>query len=217
MLAMTFLLFVSLFVLPMLPVVLRFVLQRFVLIASDVLLVVVGGIVAGVAMWGVWRIYTASWQLRSDASPDSAAQRMQVYLALQGHLQAFLWMVGSIISVATLTFGFAIDAINKAWCTSPNIPREVAWAYGLYYTALLGLSYVPTYLRLGSVGQSIREAAVGRPPINPEELEDWLRKRDALTGLLQIGEGPLASLKSTLFVLGPLLTSLLGTALSGST
>jgi hypothetical protein len=169
--------------------------------ASDYVLVLVGGVVAGLAMVGIWRVHTATQDLRRGRTRLGATAVL--YLTLQDHLQALLWIVGAMISFGTLTLGFALKTLG--------VPDEVVWAYGLYYTSLLAGSYVPTYLGLVSAGRSIRDELTGHAPHDGAELEGWLRQRDELDGLLRLEQGPFGNLKAAIFIAGPVLSSVLST------
>ena len=177
--------------------------------AEDYLLLIIGGLIAGVPMLGIWRVHAIARQLqpsggRGDHPPPSA----RLYLSLQDHLQAFLWTLGVIISLGTLALGLAVQALNQE-PGPPDVPSHVVWAYGLYFTAVLALSYGPTYIALMSVGRSIRDTITGDAPVDPSKVEDWLRRRQDLGGLLQLSQGPLSNIKSAILVVSPLLSSLL--------
>jgi hypothetical protein len=149
-----------------------------------------------------------------------------LYLTLQDDLQDFLWIVGAVISLGTLALGFAVQALNQSrqaiirgagdcieYLPFPEVPSHTVWAYGLYYTALLALSYGPTRIALISVGRSIRDAIVGDAPAEETEVEDWLKQRKELGELLVLSQGPLSEIKAAILVVSPLLTSLLSTAI----
>jgi hypothetical protein len=179
-------------------------------VSVDFVLPIIGGAVASAAMLGMWRIHTASQQLRSggDASGYTSRQA-ENYLTLHDHLQTFLWIVGALISLGTLAFGSGIKAAGAESGSTVDTPGQPVWAYGLYYTTLLALSYVPTYIGLITAGRFMRDSVIGGAPFDATQLEGWLRRRDELTGLLQISQGPVARLKGAIFVVSPLLASLL--------
>jgi hypothetical protein len=204
-------LFAALFIVPLLPQVARRILGVEPA-AVDYPVLLFGGLTGGILMAGIWRIHTIIRQLQPNGSagnPPPASVRL--YLSLQDHLQAFLWTFGVLISLGTLALGFAMQALAQRWHIT--VPTHALWAYGLYYTALLALSYGPTYVALTSVGRSIRDAIVGDPPVDQTKVEDWLRRRQEVGGLLQLSQGPLSNIKATILVVSPLLSSLLSTAL----
>jgi hypothetical protein len=173
---------------------------------GDYLVLLLGGLVAGIPMAGIWRINAVIRQLQSDGrGGDAPARSATLYLTLHDNLQAFLWIVGVVISLGTLALGFAAQAVD--------MPSHAVWAYGLYYTALFALSYGPTQIALVSVGRAIRDAIVGDMPVNQNEVEAWLRRRKELDGLLLLSQGPLSEIKAAVLVVSPLLGSLLSTAI----
>ena len=234
----TFGVFWLLFVLPLWPRVLGEI-ARLGAAAADYVLPIIGGGVASAAMCGIWRIHAASRQLRTtgEGGPNYAPRRVEDYLTLHDHLQAFLWIIGALISLGTLVFGFAYEALKdelreelkkkalkdmSGATVVPSdaqlgLPDEAVWAYGLYYTTLLALSYVPAYIGLVTAGRSIRDAVIGSAPQDPTKLDAWLRRRDELSGYLQTSQGPVARLKAAVFVVSPLLASLLSTAIEKPT
>jgi hypothetical protein len=204
-LIVTVLYFAMLFAAPLWPDVVTAITDDVVPTMADYAFVLGGGVVAGSVMVGIWRIHTATQDLRRSHAgrADTTANRIVLYLALQDHLQAFLWTLGTMITLGTLTLAFAMKALGAA--------DEVVWAYGLYYTALLALSYAPTYVGLLTTGRSVRDELTGDPPEAGLDLEKWLRRRTELDGLLGLQQGPLGNLKAGIFILSPLLTSIIGT------
>jgi hypothetical protein len=204
-LILTFVVFAFLFAAPLFPRVAEWI-SEVRPATGDYLVLLFGGLVAGIPMAGIWRINAVIRQLQSDGrGGDPAARSATLYLTLQDNLQAFLWIVGVVISLGTLALGFAAQALK--------MPSHAVWAYGLYYTALFALSYGPTQIALVSVGRSIRDAIVGDTPVNQTEVEAWLRRRKELDGLLLLSQGPLSEIKAAILVASPLLSSLLSTAI----
>jgi hypothetical protein len=201
--------FVVLFGAPLWPSVTKQI-ARIELVWSDYLLILVGGVVAAVAMAGIWRIHAATEELESNrGKPGATTQhRMALYMILQDHLQAFFWILGTMISLGTLALAFGIKALGAE--------DQIVWVYGLYYTALLALSYAPTQLGLVSSGRTLRHELTGDAPQGAAEIEGWLQRRHELDGLLRLSEGPLGNLKVGVFVVSPLLTSVLSTAFDQS-
>jgi hypothetical protein len=204
-LVLTVLYFAILFGAPLWPGVVPLIAKDITPTPADYVLPLVGGVVAGLAMVGIWRIHAATQDLRRGHGGQGATtqRRIALYMALQDHLQAFLWIVGAMISLGTLALGFAMKTLGAA--------DEVVWAYGLYYTTLLALSYAPTYMGLVSAGRSLRDELTDDAPDGDAKLEGWLRRRHELDGLLRLSQGPLGNLKAGVFVVGPLLTSVLST------
>jgi hypothetical protein len=204
--------FATLFIVPLLPPVAKWI-SGVQPATGDYPVLLIGGLVAGIPMAGIWRINAVTRQLHPDGrGGDPPARSATLYLTLQDHLQAFLWIVGLVISLGTLALGFAAQALTQD-PRFPDVPSHTVWAYGLYYTALLALSYGPTHVALTSVGGSIRDTILGAMPVDQTEVEAWLRRRTELGGLLLLSQGPLSEIKAAILVVSPLLTSLLSTAI----
>jgi hypothetical protein len=170
------------------------------LVSGDYVLSFVGGLVAGSAMVGMWRVHAAARSLR----PGMQGAGVELYLTLQDHLQALLRIVGAIITLATLAFAFAMKALG--------LSNEVVWIYGLYYTAVLALSYTPTHAVLVAAGHSLRDDLTGGAPRERGKQPAWLRERHEVDALLRLDHGPVENLKAGIFVMIPLLTSLVSAA-----
>jgi hypothetical protein len=201
-------LFAALFSVPLFPGVAEWI-SGVEPAAGDYPLLLFGGLIAGVLMAGIWRIHAVARQLPPNGSGgDPPTGSARLYLTLQDHLQAFLWIGGVVISLGTLALAFALQGLAQVKGL-PDAPRHALWAYGLYYTALLALSYGPTQVALLSVGRSIRDTIVGDTPVDQTKIEDWLRRRQEVGGLLQLGQGALSNIKAAILVVSPLLSSLL--------
>ena len=209
-LLLTLCVFTTLFSIPLLPPVAKWI-SGVEPATGDYPLLLIGGLTAGAPMLGIWRIHAVTRQLQLNGS-DPAPRSAMLYLTLRENLQAFLWIVGVVISLGTLALGFAAQALTQD-PRYPDLSSRTLWAYGLYYTTLLALSYGPTYVALLAVGRSIRDTMVGDTPVDQKDLGDWLRRRQDLDGLLQLSQGPLSNIKASILVVSPLLSSLLSAAI----
>ena len=90
-------------------------------------------------------------------------------------------------------------------------PIELVIIYGLFYTFLLLLLYVPTHLALNDASRALRDRLC--PLDTLSNLKDTLDKRKALDELLQTNLGLGQNLRAGIFTLAPLVTSLLASIL----
>jgi hypothetical protein len=77
-------------------------------------------------MAGMWRINTVTRQLQSKHA-DPPPLSVPRYLMLQENLQAFLWIVGLLISLGTMALAFALQAISQS--RESELPSHALWAY----------------------------------------------------------------------------------------
>jgi hypothetical protein len=86
-------------------------------------------------------------------------------------------------------------------------------AYGAYFTLLVVLVYLPTFLSLQAIGRKLHDAFF--PQIFPST-ENWADIRDRrkyLEELLQLQVGAYQSLHASIVVLAPLISSIISTLL----
>jgi hypothetical protein len=96
-----------------------------------------------------------------------------------------------------------------------KFPPEVVWAYGGYFTVILALAYIPTYLHLQSVGKNLRDDTF--PLLTPahKSFKDRQERREEVDELLELQTGPLGNMKTNVAILAPLASSLVSVLLGG--
>ena len=118
------------------------------------------------------------------------------------------------IGAAVLATGGLRNAV-LAYSASPgahavDFPREFVLMYGIFYSAVLALVYVPTYARLSEVGRAIRDRSLPAPEMTDQS---WTRRYEARTRadeFLQLGLSTSQSFRAGVAILTPLAGSLLG-------
>ena len=108
-----------------------------------------------------------------------------------------------------------LTAAAEATARAARFGTDLVMAYGLYFSFLLILIYLPAYLTLLAQGRRLRDEI--KPGALPTDAsyEDTKRVRDELDGILQLKLGYAESLKAATLILIPLLTSLGSTLLGG--
>jgi hypothetical protein len=100
---------------------------------------------------------------------------------------------------------------NEAGLFSSGVfPAQSIIVYGLIFTLLLILIYVPTYVTLSDVGRELRDT---KYPLNIDNLEETIKKRKVLDDLLQTNIGITENLKNGIFTLSPLVSGLVASLL----
>lgn len=92
---------------------------------------------------------------------------------------------------------------------------DLVWGYGLYYSYVLILVYLPAYLSLLSLGRRLRDALAPEVLPTNSTFENSKKVRDALDDVLQLRLGAAESLKVATLILVPVATSLASTLLGG--
>lgn len=87
--------------------------------------------------------------------------------------------------------------------------------YGLFFSALVALIYVPVYGSLERAGLDLVDR-VYPVPDGEAPSEDWQGGRERLAKLLKLGFRAEDSLRSSVAILAPLLATLVSTLLPGA-
>jgi hypothetical protein len=127
-----------------------------------VLFLLVSIIAAAPSIMGIWvidsalvrissRIKEASQEQSLDRDPDRRARILADLIQARTKLLALLSAVGALIGAAVLTTGALRNALLAA--RSPDgkavkYPIEYVLVYGLFFSALLAVIYIPVYLHL---------------------------------------------------------------------
>jgi hypothetical protein len=103
------------------------------------------------------------------------------------------------------------SAVNRSLRLSANIdpnslPPISILVYGLYFTLVAVLIYLPTYYFLSGAGRQVSEMIY--PADQPQTFVDVLDKRAALGEKLQLNLSAAQSLGTGLVILSPLLTGI---------
>lgn len=174
---------------------------------------VVGGLVAGLAIVGLWVTQAALKEEEGRGDARRVRERVGVFLALRSGLELYLLAAGVIIGAATLATGALRQAII-AVCPAANKQFMVqdVLGYGLAFSFLLALVYAPAYAQLVRARSALHDWLVELPQERPKVEERfwdvWNAERKAVSELLHANAGLFASLAGTVSILTPLLGSL---------
>jgi hypothetical protein len=167
-----------------------------------------GFIVALLAMIGIWLVNAA---LRVDFKEVLTDYRKVTrFLYLGNLLKRFLTILGLLISLLVLSNGalrYALISAKIIW--SNDMPTAGILANGAYYTLLVALAYVPTYLLFETIGRRICDGFFPLSAITSETIDTWHQRRKSLEELLNIRAGIRQNLLSGIAILSPLLSSLI--------
>jgi hypothetical protein len=89
-------------------------------------------------------------------------------------------------------------------------PFEHVLLYGLVFSGVLAVLFIPTFLRLRTLGRAIRDAAAPAPASGDDDFVDAYRARQELTAALGIEASVATTFRAGVVILAPLATSVLG-------
>jgi hypothetical protein len=173
----------------------------------------IGFIIALSTAIGIWVVHVA---LRNIFMREEPGERHIVgFLQYRDYLQRFLSIAGAILGLTTLATGALRNALITYGVDPTYFPSELVLGYGLYYSALLALTYAPTYASMIRVGRLIRDALCPLPSSDTQAWRDWYSNRRILDDMLKLQIGARESLPAGVAILAPLGGSVLSVLLGG--
>jgi hypothetical protein len=129
-------------------------------------------------------------------------------------LQQLLLAAGLIIGAATLATGALRLAVLAAVPDAP-FPPAYPLLYGGFFTVVLAFVYLPAYLSLQRLGNSLVDGCWPVPSAKPDK--DWYESRERASAALGLTVSAKDSFQAGAAILAPLLTSVLTVLLPTNT
>jgi hypothetical protein len=137
------------------------------------------------------------------------------FLRLRELLDNALLILGTVVGAAILSSGALRNAVlAREGASASDFPIELVLVYGLFFTGLLAIVYVPTYLRVQALGRSMVDRFV---PVADPGAAQWMEdndKRLALESRLRLDTTLTSSFQAGAAILAPLASALVSTLLS---
>jgi hypothetical protein len=173
---------------------------------------VLGGLFGLAAATGVWLTHERLRQMARAPVTDASFEEL---LATRDLLQNLFLFLGALVGLAILGAGAERAAVGAySDLTAPHdpgsFPQEYVLTYGIYFSILLALVYLPVHLTLRAVGHRLRDSYFALPAPTHPTWEDICRRRSTFEGLLALNIGPTASFRAGLAISTPLIGSLTG-------
>jgi hypothetical protein len=169
------------------------------------------------ALLGMSLIHTAAGELsaRIDEAEQTESKLFPLIaelLSFRTLLQNYLTILGIILSMIPITTaGLRAILIALNPTNEQNFPITNAILFGLVFTLILLLIYLPTHLALTDASRKLRDRLC--PLDSLTSLSQDIEQRRTLDDLLQTNIGITQNLKTGLITLAPLVTSLLTSVL----
>jgi hypothetical protein len=143
--------------------------------------------------------------------PEAASLREEVlrYQYFRSRLERYLGFSATLTGISLLNVGALRDLLNEA---SPGpaelLPAGIVMAYGIYFTGMLAIIYLPAHRTLKELGQGLAERLVRQSlDVDADWKQSFEEQRTASTYLGLQGSA-LQELQQGLTVLAPLLASI---------
>jgi hypothetical protein len=166
----------------------------------------IGFVVALGAAYGSLLVNVALARLTHEAGSD--ADRLRTYLGLRAQLLRLLSISATLLFLATLAQDAkrrAVGALPLPECV-PDFGFPRVLLYGLFFTILLALTYIPVFVTLMLTGRNICNSVLPIPSPNDDSWPNWHARRKNLEDLLQLSL--VDTLRSVVAVLAPVIASL---------
>jgi hypothetical protein len=173
---------------------------------------ILGALFGIAAAIGVWLTHE---KLRVMAGAPITDASVSELLETRDLLQNLFLFLGAVVGLAILAAAgerAAIGAFSDLTAEKDpgSFPQEYVLVYGIYFSILLALLYLPVHLTLRAVGHRLRDHYFALPPPSDPTWQDICGKRQTFEALLSLNIGPTASFKAGLAIFTPLLGSLTG-------
>ena len=196
-------------------------------------LVTLGVTIGLAAVAAMWLTSVGFLELARDVRPRAAV--VERFIALRTEMTALLAVAGALIGLATLASGALREAVlatndEPEYTTSclsskdelGNAPKctlefdaQYVVAYGLLFTGVLALAFVPSFFAMRRAGERLRDRAFPLPRPTSPRFEETVSRRASLDALLETNLSATASFKAGVAIVSPLVASVISTALPG--
>jgi len=158
-------------------------------------------LLTGIAAWVSWLAMDGMLLIRrrldmierklDNIHADQVHLAVTNFLKLKEKLQNLLLINGIIIGLSTLAAGSMRNALQDSY--SIQIPIEYVIIYGAYFSGVLVITYLPTYIRNLEVGKKILNhyypiEKLPKPHEENEHHVKWYESRERLYELLELNK-----------------------------
>jgi hypothetical protein len=143
--------------------------------------------------------------------PEAASLREDVlrYQHLRSRLERYLGFSATLIGLSLLNVGALRDLLNEAASPQPELlPADLVIAYGIYFTGLLAIIYLPAHKSLKELGQSLAERLVQHSLDVDADWKQSFAEQQTASAYLGLQSSALQELQQALTVLAPILASI---------
>jgi hypothetical protein len=176
--------------------------------STKILVITLIGVAVAVLASAAITLIMSAIAAATEPSGKPAAGELDRFFELRTTLTRVLAIEGAILGAAILATGALRHAV-VATRGERAFPQETLLAYGGYLSAILALLYIPAYARVLELGRQLRNRIA---PLDPSQTAaiDTLEQRAKLTELLDLDVNASTSFRTSVLILTPLTSSLLG-------
>jgi hypothetical protein len=141
---------------------------------------------------------------------DQGNRNILWYIEHRDMLQKLLWIAGSVLGISILTTGALSKFISSFGI---DYPMYLVLAYGISFTSILAILYIPAYFSLNKLGFHLRDILFPLPEPNSDSWMEITSKRKSLEELLELRTSIGQNVLSDIPIMAPLLGGLISTLL----
>lgn len=146
---------------------------------------------------------------QEEAGAERLSEDLGRYQQLRSQLERFLGFAAADIGLSILTFGALSSMLGEPAAGEPEfLPEGSLMLFGVYFTWLLAIIYLPIRKRLNDVGNALAEEVLQQSVVKRATWKQWLDERQALRTWMGLQGSALQDLQQGLFVLAPLLAGI---------
>ena len=174
-------------------------------------LFIITGLGFVLSLLGSWMILLIGYRIEHNSKELNGNQAdYDSHVRLQDHLHRSILVLGTIIGLATLAAGALRNLqIQHDPDFEAFYPPEFQLIYGAFYTVILALIAVPTYVSLLEVGTKIRDGQLPPPSIDSDSWSDVHARRRQFDEVFQLSFNSSRNFRYGVAVLSPFIGSVI--------
>jgi len=181
------------------------------------------GLVAGLPhVWDLFSIHVqisaARWEHQvTDSAPEIEGLEGSVLRTqrLRSRLKQSFGFITAIMGAATLLLGAVRNLLQEAFPSQPDLlPASFVMAYGLYFTALLAVVYLPVHKGLTELGETLANQLVLTSIGTRVTWKQWTEELQAVRVYLGLRDSALREFQNGIAVFVPLVAGISSLLLS---
>lgn len=151
---------------------------------------------------------------QEEPEAERVAEEVRRYQQLRSRLELFRGLTAANIGIVILNSGAIRNLLNESAPGQPELlPAGSVVVFGIYYTWVLAIIYLPIRKSLTEVGQVLAERLVRQSLVGRVTWKQWFEEQQVVRTYLGLHGSALQDIQQGLSVLAPLLASISSLAL----
>lgn len=166
-----------------------------------------GSIITYFSLFGITCVYIAIKEELMNISSKRNDDMVKRYLELKQYLNILLFITSSTLGLSVFAYGTMRHALNSYNCRD-CFHVENIFIFGIYFSMVLALAYLPTFLLLMRYGKNIRDKICPISNLeNKDKWLDWINSRNEIDISLSLKLSATNSIKTITAIFFPVISS----------